>query len=121
WLVGGTATFAMVDVASGDLAGVLNLRQAGPPQIGGVGYVVHPHFRGRGYTTRALRLLIPWAFDTADFARLELGAKVGNEASQRVALAAGFEPDGVRRRRMRNPDGTFTDEARFALVNPRYA
>lgn len=121
WLVGGTATFAMVDVASGDLAGVLNLRQAGPPQIGGVGYVVHPRFRGRGYTTRALRLLIPWAFDTADFARLELGAKVGNEASQRVALAAGFEPDGVRRRRMRNPDGTFTDEARFALVNPRYA
>lgn len=120
WLVGRVATFAMIDLAGGEVAGVLNLRQAGPPQVGGVGYVVHPRFRGRGYTTRALRLLVSWAFETADFARLELGAKTANEASQRVAVAAGFEPDGVRRARLRNPDGTFSDEVRFALVNPKY-
>ena len=39
------------------------LRLSGPPQVGGVGYGVHPAFRGRGYTTRALRLLVPWAFE----------------------------------------------------------
>ena len=55
------------------------------------------------------------------FRRLELGAKSGNLASQRAAAAAGFEPDGVRRARLRNPDGTFSDEVRYALVNPRYA
>lgn len=121
WLVGGVAAFSMIDVATGSVAGSLRLRQTGPPQVGGVGYVVHPRFRGRGYTTRGLRLLVPWAFEVAGFARLELGAKTGNEASQRAAVAAGFEPDGVRRARLRNPDGTFGDEARFALVNPRYA
>lgn len=120
WLVGRTAVFAMVDVASGAFAGSLDLRQAGPPQVGGIGYVVHPAFRGRGYTTRALRLLVPWAFEAAGFARLELGAKAGNTASVRAAAAAGFEPDGVRRARLRNPDGTFSDEIRFALVNRRY-
>jgi RimJ/RimL family protein N-acetyltransferase len=118
WLVGSVAALAVVDVASGRFAGSLRLRQAGPPQVGGLGYVVHPDFRGRGYTTRALRLLVPWAFEVAGFARLELGAKVGNVASQRAALNAGFQPDGVRAARMRNPDGTFGDEARFALVNP---
>jgi len=81
---------------------------------------VHPAFRGRRYTTRALRLLVLWAFEVADFARLELGAKSANVASQRAAAAAGFEPDGVRRARLRNPDGTFSDEVRFALLNPRY-
>jgi RimJ/RimL family protein N-acetyltransferase len=121
WLVGSTALFVMVDERTGRVAGSLRLRQAGPPQVGGIGYVVHPDFRGRGYTARALRLLVPWAFEVADFARLELGAKVGNEASLRAAAAAGFEPDGVRRARLRNADGTFSDEVRYALINPKYA
>jgi len=120
WLVGTTAPFSMVDVATGRVAGSLRLRKAGPPQVGGIGYVVHPAFRGRGYTTRALRLLVPWAFETADFARLELGAKEGNVASLRAAANAGFEPDGIRARRMRNPDGTFADEVRYVLINPKY-
>lgn len=120
WLVGMRAMLAIVDAATNAFAGSLTLRLAGPPQIGGLGYVVHPAFRGRGYTTRALRLLIPWAFGAAGFARLELGAKISNIASQRAALGAGFTEDGIRRGRLREPDGTFTDETRFALLNPRY-
>jgi RimJ/RimL family protein N-acetyltransferase len=120
WLVGNTARFAIVDVATGAFAGEFNLRQAGPPQIGGVGYGVHPAFRGRGYTSRGLRLLAPWAFEHVDLSRLELGAKSDNRASQRAAANAGFVPDGVRALRMRNADGTFGDEVRFALLNPRY-
>jgi RimJ/RimL family protein N-acetyltransferase len=121
WLVGTVAFFAMVDLETDRVAGSLQLRQAGPPQVGGIGYVVHPRFRGRRYTSRALRLLTPWAFEVADFARLELGAKIGNEASLRAAAGAGFEPDGVRQRRMREADGTFSDEFRYALINPKYA
>jgi len=121
WLTGPAARFAMVDVATGRCAGDIVLRKAGPPQVGGIGYTVHPAFRGRGYTARALRLLAAWAFDTADFARLELGAKVDNVASQKAALSGGFQPDGTRRGRLRNGDGSFGDEARFELLNPRYA
>jgi RimJ/RimL family protein N-acetyltransferase len=118
WLVGGPAQWALVDVASERFAGYLTVRHAGPPGVGGIGYVVHPDFRGRRYTTRALRLITAWAFDVAGLARLELGAKADNIASQRAAAAAGFEPDGIRRSRLRNPDGTFGDEVRFALIGP---
>lgn len=116
-LAGHRADLAIVDDATGAFAGLLTVRRMGPPGVGGVGYGVHPLFRGRGYTARALRLFAPWAF-AHGFVRLELGAKTLNVASQRAALAAGFEPDGVRRQRLRNPDGTYSDEARFALLAP---
>ena len=87
-------------------------------RLGLIGYGVHPAFRGRGFTTRALRLVESWAFGTAGFARLELGAKVGNVASQRAAEHAGYTHDGIRAARLRNPDGSFSDEVRYALINP---
>jgi RimJ/RimL family protein N-acetyltransferase len=121
WLVGAAAPFAVVDEATGRFAGSIRLRQAGPPGVAGIGYAVHPAFRGRGVTGRALRLLVPWAFGPGGFTRLELGAKADNIASQRAALAGGFEPDGVRAARLRYPDGSFADEVRFALVNPQTA
>jgi RimJ/RimL family protein N-acetyltransferase len=121
WLVGAAAPFAVVDVASGRFAGSIRLRQAGPPGVGGIGYSIHPTLRGRGITALALRLLVAWAFGSGAFARLELGAKADNVASQRAALSAGFEPDGVRAARLRHPDGSFADEVRFALVNPQIA
>jgi RimJ/RimL family protein N-acetyltransferase len=120
WLVGPDLRFAIADVSTARCAGTLSVQRFGPPQVGLVGYAVHPAFRGRGYTGRALRLLQDWAFGAADFARLELGADAANVASQKVALAGGFEPDGIRRGRLRTPAGTFSDEVCFASVNPRY-
>jgi RimJ/RimL family protein N-acetyltransferase len=118
WLVGSTAHLTVLDDATGAFAGSVQIRLAGPPSVGGIGYTIHPAFRGRGYTARALRLLVPWAFDASGFTRLELGAKTSNVASQRAAERAGFRPDGVRAARLRNPDGSFSDEVRYALVNP---
>jgi RimJ/RimL family protein N-acetyltransferase len=121
WLVGNTAHLTVLDDATGSYAGSVQIRVAGPPGVGGIGYGIHPAFRGRGYTARALRVLVPWAFTEAGFARLELGAKTGNIASQRAAERGGFRPDGVRAARLRNPDGSFSDEVRYALVNPAVA
>lgn len=118
WLVAGSAALAMADAATGRFAGELHLRQPGPPGIAGVGYAVHPGFRGRGYAARALRLLASWAFGEGGFTRLELGAKTSNVASLKAAAAAGFVHEGVCRSRLRNPDGTYSDEERFFLLNP---
>ena len=121
WLVGHAVVFTIVDEVSGRFAGTVRLRQAGPPGVGGLGYTVHPSFRGRGVTARALRLVVAWAFEAGGFARLELGAKVDNVASQRAALAAGFERDAPRVARLRYPDGAYADEERFYLINPAVA
>jgi RimJ/RimL family protein N-acetyltransferase len=118
WLVGPVGRLTIVDVETAAPAGSMQLRLSGPPRVAEVGYTVHPAFRGRGYTTRGLRLLTAWAFEVAGFARLELGAKVANLASQKSARNAGYTPDGIMRARLRNHDGSFSDEARFAAVAP---
>lgn len=116
WLVGPAASLVVEDRATGSFAGLVRVRLSGPPQVGLVGYAMHPAFRGRGYAGRGVRLAARWALTDAGLARLDLGAEVENTASQRVALAAGFRPDGVRQARLRRHDGTFGDEARFFLL-----
>jgi RimJ/RimL family protein N-acetyltransferase len=116
WLVGRFAPFALVDRETGRFAGSLHLRRSGPPEVGDIGFAVHPAFRGRGYATRALRLVCAWAFEYGGFERLELGTKVDNTASQRSVRAAGFIAEGVATRRLRNADGSFSDELRFGLL-----
>lgn len=120
WRRGRAARFVMVDAASGAGAGVIGVLRLGPPGTGLVGYGVLPTFRGRGFTTRALRLVSRWAFEEAGLARLELGHKVGNEASGRAAEKAGFRAQGRLSARLPNPDGTRSDEVYYSLVrDPR--
>lgn len=116
WRRGRAARFVMVDVASGEGAGVIGVLRMGPPGTGLVGYGVLPAFRGRGFTTRALRLVSSWAFEEAGLARLELGHKVGNVASGKAAARAGFRMEGQLSARLPNPDGTRSDEVYYSLV-----
>ena len=118
-LVGRQAQFSIIDVATGSYAGQIQLRKVGPPDVGSFGYTVHPDFRGRGYTTRALRLLTGWALEVAGYARLQLGAKWHNVASQKAAAAAGFQLEATLAARLREPDGGYSDERYFALISPK--
>jgi RimJ/RimL family protein N-acetyltransferase len=120
WLVGPHGLLVIVDQASGQTAGRLVLRSVVPPKVADVGYGVLPAFRGRGFSARALRLISPWAFEVAGYARLELGVKPENRPSLSAALAGGFSPDSTRALRLRNSDGSFADEIHFAAINPRH-
>ena len=93
----GAAAFAVVDPATGELLGGAGMDRRLPErQQAEVGYWVMPHARGRGVATAAVRALTGWAFGRGH-ARLELLTAWTNAASQRVALAAGFTREGVRR------------------------
>jgi RimJ/RimL family protein N-acetyltransferase len=65
--------------------------------VGEFGYWTALEMRGRGYTTRALKLLARWAFDELRLPRLQLGTLPGNTSSERVAEKAGFSREGVLR------------------------
>ena len=85
----------------GALAGAIGMSPTGD-RISRVGYWCAKEHRGRGHTTRALRLIARHAFDDLHIERLELIAEPENEASQRVAKKAGFEPEARRQPRRRD-------------------
>ncbi|MEU3452788.1 GNAT family N-acetyltransferase [Micromonospora sp. NPDC006766] len=110
WAAGG-ASYAIADPATDRLLGAVGLSNSMPKRRQfEIGYWVAPWARGRGVATTATRALAEQAF-AAGCARLELLADEENTASQRVALAAGFRPEGVRR-----SAGTARDGSRYDLV-----
>jgi RimJ/RimL family protein N-acetyltransferase/8-oxo-dGTP pyrophosphatase MutT (NUDIX family) len=62
-----------------------------------VSWWLHAGHRGRGYATRAARLLIDHAFADLQVRRVEAQVDPRNVASQRVATRAGLRREGVRR------------------------
>lgn len=65
-----------------------------------VSYWLSAEFRGRGLITRGLAAAAEWAFSEGLF-RLELGHRVNNPASCRVATRAGFQAEGIERQKLR--------------------
>lgn len=53
--------------------------------------------RGKGYTSEALAMLVDFLFGTRKIHRLQLTVTLGNEASRRVAMKAGFTSEGSAR------------------------
>jgi [ribosomal protein S5]-alanine N-acetyltransferase len=60
-----------------------------------VGYWLLESARGRGVARRAVGMLCDWAFATSDLEELQLTTLPGNTASERVAIACGFQPAGT--------------------------
>jgi RimJ/RimL family protein N-acetyltransferase len=117
WLAGRTVRLTVRDAASGALAGEIGLFRV-EPLIGETmtGYDLLPAWRGRGYATRAVRLLADWAFAQVGLARISAGTVPENVASQRVLERAGFRREGYQRGRLPGPAGTRIDDVLYALL-----
>lgn len=72
--------------------------------------------RGRGLAARALATVARWAFTELDVDRLELGHRVNNPASCRVATRAGFAAEGVQRSKLRYGAERFDVETHARLA-----
>lgn len=70
-----------------------------------VSYWVVPGQRQQGVASRATRALADWAVDDLHLERLELVHSTRNQASCRVAEAAGFEAEGTKRHLQKHVDG----------------
>jgi RimJ/RimL family protein N-acetyltransferase len=62
-----------------------------------LGYCLFPDGRGRGYATRAARLVASWVFDDLGLGRLQARTSLGNVASERVLERVGFQREGIAR------------------------
>lgn len=95
---GTDASVAVVDAAGGTLLGASGIHRVGAPWPGEdsdllpdeIGYWLAAEARGRGAATRAVRLVCDWAFTVLGRPTVWLQAKVGNDASVRVAERTGF-------------------------------
>jgi signal transduction histidine kinase/RimJ/RimL family protein N-acetyltransferase len=115
WATGSELTFAIDERGTGALAGMIGLHAGRVAGRASVGYWLAPGARGRGHATRAVRLLATWAFADPTLERLELTTLVGNDASGRVALRAGFRREGILRRYLSFRD-TLVDAVMYAMV-----
>ena len=115
WDRGESYNFAIVDAASGDLAGSIAVRLR-RFSTGHFGYWIAREARGRGAATEALTALCRWAVETLDVKRLELLTDPDNRGSQRVAEKAGFQREGLLRSSLENRDGTRRDAVIFSLL-----
>ncbi|MCW3814711.1 GNAT family N-acetyltransferase [Micromonospora sp. DR5-3] len=117
WLTGSLARLLILDAATADPAGSCGLsysdRAAGEASVG---YALLPEWRGRGYATRAVRLLAGWAFGVPGIARLTAGTLPENTASHRVLENVGFRREGLLRGRLRGLDGGRVDDLVFGML-----
>ena len=95
------APYVIVDSASGQLLGGVNLHHFDPLRdTVEVGYWLLLEARGRGVATRCVRAAAEHAF-THGIYRIEAHVRIGNVASERVLERAGFEREGLKRRYLR--------------------
>jgi RimJ/RimL family protein N-acetyltransferase len=97
--VGRMLTLAITDAGSGALIGSCDIRRPDPddPALGEVGYLLAPEARGRGAATRALGLLVGWAFRELGMRRVQALVHPDNPASAAVLERLGFEREGLLR------------------------
>jgi len=100
----------------GRVVGAIGMTVKESTRTGHIGYWCAPAERGRGLTSRALRLLCRHAFEELGLERLELVTDPENRASQRVAEKAGFTREGVLRSHVLHPDGRRRDSVMFSIL-----
>jgi RimJ/RimL family protein N-acetyltransferase len=72
--------------------------------------------RGQGVATAGCRALADWAFGDPGLFRLELGHRVNNPASCRVASRAGFLVEGLEQQKLGYDGARFDVELRARLA-----
>ncbi len=119
WKERSAAGWAVVRVtAPEDVLGHVALRTLFVGEMAECSYWVMPDHRGAGIAPQATRALADRAFREFDLSRLEVVHSVRNRRSCRVALKAGFTPEGIQRSLQKHQTGGVHDMHLHSRVRP---
>lgn len=106
------------DVAEGEkFAGVISLHTINTHNhCAEIGYWMHPDMRGQGIATTAAKLITNLGITSIGFRRIEGVVDVENIASQKLLLKAGYEREGVLKKKVTREDGSQLDMAMLAVT-----
>jgi RimJ/RimL family protein N-acetyltransferase len=94
-LAGEALDLAVSDALTGRPFGAIGLHKVDRRLLSAeTGYWLAREARGKGYMSRAVRLLAAWVLDELRLERLELRTDPENVASQRIAERCGFQKEG---------------------------
>ncbi len=82
---------------------------------GNVGYCLHPKYRGKGITTKALKIFTNYAFKKYKLKRIDGWCRTFNKASARVLEKAGYKLEGILRKN-KKIRGKYLDDMIWAKV-----
>ncbi len=82
---------------------------------GGIGYCIHPKYRGNGLATKATLLITNYAFKKYRLKRMVGMCRTFNKASARVLEKAGYKLEGILRKN-KCKNGKYLDDMMWAKV-----
>jgi RimJ/RimL family protein N-acetyltransferase len=80
-----------------------------------IGYCMHPKYRGRGITTKAVKLVTAYSFKKYNLKRISGWCRTFNKASARVLEKSGYKLEGIMRKN-KFRDGKYLDDMIWAKV-----
>ena len=93
--VGDFYDWAVIEKESGRMIGTCGFTSIDPVNnVGEIGYVLNPSYRGRGYATEAAREVIRFGAEVLGLHRIEARFMKGNEDSVRVMERLGMSFEG---------------------------
>ncbi len=84
--------------------------------IGEIGYVINPDYKGNGYAAEAAKQIISFGFEKLKFHRIEAKYIIGNDASLAVMKKCGMVYEGTQRHAMLIK-GKYRDIGCAAIIN----
>jgi RimJ/RimL family protein N-acetyltransferase len=84
--------------------------------VGEIGYWMTESMRGKSIATTAVRILTDYGFATIGFKRIEALVDIENMASAKLLTTAGYQREGVLRKKISRDDGRQVDMALFAAL-----
>jgi len=110
--------FFLLRTGDNKLLGGATLTNArrGVSQSISIGYWVGAPYSRQGYMGAALRILVPFVFDSLGFHRLEAACLPSNAASRKLLENCGFQHEGLARKYLKI-NGRWQDHLLYAAID----